>query len=139
MRTLAKVFVTLGVLACGIAATSPAQASAAAVDPAAVCGSGFRVIDSHAFTSSGTALGTIYLSYNAGSGKNCVVTVNKTSTPMWMRASLSVQNGGSDSDSGVFRYYAGPVTLSAADKCVRWGGTWDEAPYTWTSGWSHCG
>ncbi|MEV6863780.1 hypothetical protein AB0M44_22575 [Streptosporangium subroseum] len=98
-----------------------------------------RLLTQRSDGTSGTALATIYLSYNASSGKNCVVTVNKTSSSRWMRASLSVQGGSTASDSGTFHSYAGPVILSAIDRCVKWGGTWDESPFTWTSGWSHCG
>lgn len=139
MRTIAKTLLAAGVLACGLASALPAQASTAAVDPAGVCGSGFHVIDSHPFKSGSTKLATIYLSYNSGTGKNCVVTVNDTAFTRWMRATLTVQGGATKSDSGEFKYYAGPVILSAVDACVKWGGAWDESPYVWSSGWSHCG
>ncbi|NRQ35596.1 hypothetical protein HII36_27735 [Nonomuraea sp. NN258] len=141
MRKTAKLLLTAGVIACGLAGTTPAQAATAAnpYDPAAVCGSGFRVIDSHPFTSGGTKLATVYLSYKGSTGENCVVTLNHTVSTIWMRATLSVQGGATRSDAKEYRYYAGPVKLRAAGKCVKWGGTWDEAPFSWTSGWSHCG
>ncbi|MFI7466344.1 spore-associated protein A [Nonomuraea sp. NPDC049646] len=139
MRKITKTLFAAGVLACGLASALPAQAAVAAVDPVGVCGSGFRVIDSHPFKSGSTALGTIYLSYNSGTGKNCVVTVNKTPYTRWMRATLTVQGGATKTDAGEFKSYAGPVILSAVDTCVKWGGAWDESPYVWTSGWSHCG
>ncbi|MEU7852292.1 protein kinase [Nonomuraea sp. NPDC049141] len=98
----------------------------------AVCGSGYRVIDSHALGSSAT----IYLLY--GNGKNCVVTMSKLVYPgkVSMNATLQVQNGGSGGNPGKFTAYAGPVRVAAVKKCVIWGGSWGTA--SWKSGWSHC-
>ncbi|NUR90361.1 MAG: hypothetical protein HOY71_40320, partial [Nonomuraea sp.] len=101
---------------------------------AAVCGSGYKVIDSHSL--SGKA--TIYLLYY--SGKNCVVTMSRYVYPgkVAMNATLKVQkSGATGSDPGSFTAYAGPVRLAAAKTCVQWGGKW--GTYSWTSGWSHCG
>ena len=98
----------------------------------AVCGSGFKVIDSHAL--GGNA--TIYLLY--GNGKNCVVTMSKLVYPgkVSMNATLQVQNGGSGGNPGKFTAYAGPVRVAAVKKCVIWGGSWGTT--SWKSGWSHC-
>lgn len=98
----------------------------------AVCGSGFKVIDSHAL--GGNA--TIYLLY--GNGKNCVVTMSKLVYPgkVSMNATLQVQNGGSGGNPGKFTAYSGPVRVAAVKKCVIWGGSWGTT--SWKSGWSHC-
>ncbi|WP_221762174.1 serine/threonine-protein kinase [Nonomuraea sp. WAC 01424] len=98
------------------------------------CGSGFKVIDQHALGSSAT----IYLLYNTGAGKNCVVTMSKLVYPnkVSMNATLQVQGGASGSNPGKFTAYAGPVRLAAVKKCVIWGGSWNSL--SWKSGWSHC-
>ncbi len=100
----------------------------------AVCGSGYRVIDSHSF---GQA--TTYLLYSSAAGKNCVVTLSKYVMPdrIRMSAVLQVKGGGSSADTGSFTVYAGPVRLSAVKQCVIWGGGYGSA--NWRSGWSHCG
>ncbi|GAA2863694.1 hypothetical protein GCM10010517_22790 [Streptosporangium fragile] len=100
-----------------------------------VCGSGYKVVNSHALGS----VATIYLLYNSGAGKNCVVTMSKYVIPgrISMNAILQVQGGASGSNPGNFTSYAGPVRLSAARKCVIWGGS--HGSLSWKSGWSHCG
>ncbi|MEO3803392.1 protein kinase [Nonomuraea sp. B1E8] len=101
---------------------------------AKVCGSGYKVIDSHALGSSAT----IHLAYNAKSGKNCVVTMSRMVWPgkVQMNALLQVKEGGKASNPGRFSAYAGPVRLAAKKKCVIWGGSWGSQ--SWKSGWSHC-
>ncbi|MFD0472251.1 hypothetical protein ACFQ0B_31095 [Nonomuraea thailandensis] len=102
--------------------------------PTAVCGAGYKVVDSRALGSNAT----IYLLYNSSAGKNCVVTMSRLVFPkkMQMSATLQVKGGSSGNNSGSFTAYAGPVRLPAAKKCVIWGGSWSS--YTWKSGWSHC-
>ncbi|GHF39054.1 sialidase-1 [Amycolatopsis bartoniae] len=102
---------------------------------APACGAGYSVIDQQAL---GTA-GTVYLSYNASTGKNCVSTMKKTSvgTPSATSAFLQVEDGTRVTDSGNFSYYAGPVTAGAAGKCVQWGGSAGTNSYT--SPMEHCG
>ncbi|KAB8181995.1 N-acetylmuramoyl-L-alanine amidase [Microbispora catharanthi] len=103
--------------------------------PEQVCGSGYSVIDSAAL---GTA-GTVYLLYNSGNGNNCVVTLKKTSlgTATATSAYLEVQGRSRVTDSGDYGYYAGPVSASAADKCVKWGGKAGSSSYD--SPFEHCG
>lgn len=109
--------------------------SANPYQPTTVCGSGYKVIDKHAL---GT-LGTIYLLYKSTTKANCVVTMKQTKlgskTPV--AATLQVKGGTKASNSGNFGYYAGPVTRTAAAKCVQWGGKVDST--TWTSAYGHCG
>lgn len=103
--------------------------------PQEVCGSGYSVIDSAALGSSGTT----YLLYNSGNGNNCVATLKSVSvgTPSAVSAFLEVQGGARTTDSGSFEYYAGPVSKSAAGKCVKWGGSVGSSSYT--SAFEHCG
>lgn len=103
--------------------------------PQEICGSGYSVIDSAAVGSGGTA----YLLYNSGNGYNCVTTVKSTSigTASSVSAFLEVQGGTRTTDSGSYAYYAGPVRKSAANTCVRWGGSVGSATYT--SPFEHCG
>ncbi|GAA2786886.1 M23 family metallopeptidase [Nonomuraea dietziae] len=100
-----------------------------------VCGSGYKVVDSAAL---GTA-GTVYLLYSAGSGKNCVATIKKTSLGKATATSayLEVQGKSRVTDSGNFAYFAGPVQASAPGKCVKWGGKAGSDVYN--SPFEHCG
>ncbi|WP_344922588.1 protein kinase domain-containing protein [Streptosporangium oxazolinicum] len=100
-----------------------------------VCGSGYKVVDSRALGSAAT----VYLLYNTGEGKNCVVTMSRYVFPskIAMNAILQVKGGSSGSNPGNFTVYAGPVRLPAAKKCVIWGGS--HGSLSWKSGWSHCG
>ncbi|MEQ4722788.1 protein kinase [Nonomuraea sp. B19D2] len=100
----------------------------------ALCGAGYKVIDSHALGPTAT----IYLLYNTGAGKNCVVTMSRMIYPekVQMNAILQVKGGSSASAPVKVPANAGPVRLPAKQKCVIWGGSWAEK--SWKSGWSHC-
>jgi murein DD-endopeptidase MepM/ murein hydrolase activator NlpD len=102
--------------------------------PQEVCGSGYSVIDSQAVTG-----GRVYLLYNSGNGYNCVTTIKSTSigTNSAVSASLQVEGGTMTTDSGSFAYYAGPIRKSAANDCVKWGGSVGSSSYM--SGFEHCG
>ncbi|MER6944346.1 N-acetylmuramoyl-L-alanine amidase [Nonomuraea sp. NPDC000554] len=100
-----------------------------------VCGSGFKVIDSQALGTAGTA----YLLFNSASGSNCATTLklNSLGTATATSTFLEVQGSARKTDSGNFTYYAGPVTASASGKCVKWGGKAGSATYE--SPFEHCG
>jgi predicted Ser/Thr protein kinase len=101
--------------------------------PQRLCGSGYRVIETH-----GLGEARAYLLYNAKAGTNCVVTmVPRSSGKVFLSASLVVKGGSRESRSGSFPFYAGPIRLPARGKCVMWGGASKTA--RWTSAWSHCG
>ncbi|MDA1359343.1 M23 family metallopeptidase [Glycomyces luteolus] len=102
--------------------------------PQEVCGSGYTVIDSQAVTG-----GRVYLLYNSGNGYNCVTTIKSTSigTASAVSASLQVEGGTMTTDSGSYAYYAGPIRKSAANSCVKWGGSVGSSTYL--SGFEHCG
>ncbi|MFG1703411.1 protein kinase [Nonomuraea sp. M3C6] len=100
-----------------------------------VCGGGFSVQRQSSFSG-----GTTYQLWNNGTGQNCVVTIKSgtdvgKATPM--SATLEVQGGGSQTDSGNFEYYAGPVKLSAKGKCVRYSGS--SGSGSTSAGWGNCG
>jgi sialidase-1 len=105
---------------------------------APACGGGYGVIDS-APLGTGGAAGTVYLSYNAANGQNCVSTMKNASagTATATSAYLEVKGSTRQTDSGSFSYFAGPVKATAADKCVKWGGSAGGQAYD--SGFEHCG
>nr|WP_242613795.1 M23 family metallopeptidase [Herbihabitans rhizosphaerae] len=112
---------------CGGGSTNP-------YTPQEVCGSGFSVIDEAALGDAGRA----YLLYNGSSGTNCVATIKSKSigSESAVSAFLEVQGGARTTDSGSFKYYAGPVRKAAERKCVKWGGSAGSASYT--SPFEHC-
>ncbi|WP_439379393.1 sialidase family protein [Amycolatopsis lexingtonensis] len=101
---------------------------------APACGLGYGVIDSAPLGTAGTA----YLSYNSATGKNCVSAMKSTSAGKATQTSayLEVQGSTRVTDSGAFSYFAGPVSATAADKCVKWGGAADGQAYN--SEFEHC-
>lgn len=116
----------------GLVGTATPSFAASAAD---ICGSGYSVIESHAIPNHSSV--TAYLLYNSGSGRNCAVTLRSSSgTAQTMVAWLEVMGGSRVTDSGSYTYYAGPVSLQAAGKCVRYGGTYTDDSYT--SSWGHC-
>ncbi|SDY44615.1 sialidase-1 [Amycolatopsis xylanica] len=102
---------------------------------APACGSGYGVIDSAPL---GTE-GTVYLSYNAANGNNCVSTMKKANagTPTATSAYLEVAGSARNTDAGSFSYFAGPVKAPAGNKCVKWGGSAGGVKYDSPS--EHCG
>ncbi|MFC4015642.1 serine/threonine protein kinase [Nonomuraea purpurea] len=102
--------------------------------PTQVCGSGFSVQRSQSF-----AGGVTYQLWNNGTSQNCVVTMKTAdvgkNTPV--SATLEVQGGGQQTDSGNFEYYAGPVKLTAKGKCVRFSGSAGSG--STSAGWANCG
>ncbi|MEU7636175.1 MULTISPECIES: spore-associated protein A [unclassified Streptomyces] len=99
-------------------------ASAAPVRSAAyngACGSGYGVVNSAPVSGKGT----VYLTYSAKTGKNCVVTVrNSPGKAVFIHAELGPSDHSSAPvfDSGKYTAYAGPVYLAAKGRCVDWGG-----------------
>lgn len=119
-----------------LVAPAAAQGARAPYSPERVCGAGYKQVDR---TSLGKT-GTTYLLYNAGNGHNCVVTIKassigtKTSTGAYLQVAGQAR---ATVDSGKFKYYAGPVRLPAAGKCVKWGGWHGATRRDVPSG--HCG
>ncbi len=104
----------------GLAGTASAAPRAGGAYNGA-CGSGYRVVNSAPVSGKGT----VYLTYSAKTGKNCVVTVrNAPGKPVFVRAELGPSDHSSAPvfDSGKYTAYAGPVHLAAKGRCVDWGG-----------------
>ncbi|WP_174551865.1 spore-associated protein A [Herbidospora mongoliensis] len=86
------------------------------------CGSGYNLVNLRDFPD---MRGTIYLTYNASTGKNCVVTIRENPGGATLMEAYIRRTGTTTwiKDRGNFTTYAGPVYLSAAGSCVDWGGT----------------
>lgn len=111
-------------LAAGSTAFLASPASAAAnTTPQKVCGSGYKTVNSAAVGS----LGTVYLTYNAGNGRNCVATIRSTpGKALDMSTWIYVPDTDlGDSDAGSYTSYAGPATVYGKGHCVDWGGNID--------------
>jgi hypothetical protein len=113
--------------------------ASAASSPYEACGGGsYRVIDHHDLG----AVATIYLLYNGST--DCVVTWKKApyaGSAAFTRALVHKKGAIDDVEdySDSYRYYAGPVKVSAPGVCIEWGGEVDPGDLFWNSGWSHCG
>lgn len=144
-------------------ATATAAAKKNPYTATEVCGAGYRVIDRHKLVDSnwGRHLADVVLTYNARTGKNCAVTLKR------YRVGLNADRGVSDfltvtlatrplndanvnGDGDNYKYFAGPVYVSARGKCVQWSGSASLlVPANWTprgyfnsaykSRWEHCG
>lgn len=103
-------------LAPAAVAAEPEAAAAAAAKYNGACGGGYSVVNS--------AQGTVFLTYNSATGKNCVVTVRaKPGKAVHMTASLGFASPTTTvTDTGYYTTYAGPVHLDARGLCVTWRG-----------------
>lgn len=132
-RTLTALGMTAAAVATG-AVVNAAPAFAALYG--GQCGSGYNMVN---LIDLPDLRGTVYLTYNASTGKNCVVTIReKAGTATLMEA--FIRKTGTTTwikDSGNFTTYAGPKYLSAAGSCVDWGGTIGTATKTRTG--TNCG
>ncbi|MFF7953259.1 spore-associated protein [Streptomyces griseorubiginosus] len=91
-----------------------------------VCGAGYTVVDSSPV---GTA-GTVYLTYNPSTWKDCVVTVRaRTGTAVTMLAAVTdAQDVDPEFDEGSYKTYAGPVYIGHPGHCVSyWGRISDQS------------
>ncbi|MCG5219516.1 hypothetical protein [Streptosporangium sp. KLBMP 9127] len=125
IKTATKVAIA-ATLAAGALMANPAHAVAAAYTPEGVCGAGFsKVKDGTRAVKSGKDLyGHVYLLYNRRTGYNCA-TLIKTAfrrTATTTSVTLQVEGQKPKSDTGRFKYYAGPVKLKADGDCVRYSG-----------------
>ncbi|NUS74015.1 MAG: hypothetical protein HOQ05_11480 [Corynebacteriales bacterium] len=111
--------------------TQPVQAASYAYSPSGVCGSSYSVISSHAlkgYTSPGYEVhfATTYLLYSASTKKNCAVTIKTTvwdNDNDWIRVGLQESGELMRTDSGGYRYYAGPLYVYAPGNEVRYSGS----------------
>lgn len=139
MRKLTT-FATAGAIALTSIVGLAGNASAAGqnVPYNGACGSGYSVVN---WGNMQYGLGTVYLTYNGSTGKNCVVAI-QTEQKYETKMTAKVRRTGSSSwitDTGYYRYYAGPVYVSAAGSCVDWyGSTLDGGAYFSASA-TNCG
>ncbi|MZD03597.1 spore-associated protein [Streptomyces sp. SID5785] len=111
----------LGALAVGGTTVLASPASAAPnTTPQKVCGSSYKTVNSAPTGSRGT----VYLTYNASNGKNCVVTIRSTpGTKTDMSAWIYVADTDEGAqDYGTYTSYAGPAYVYGKAHCVDWGG-----------------
>lgn len=102
-------------------------ANAVAYSMAQVCGSNYALRYTYNVqhkNADGTydQLGVIFLGYNSGNGYNCAYTEKFTSEGTATHVGVKLRaEGDSDwiSNSGSFKYYAGPVYRYALDRCVQ--------------------
>ncbi|WP_433467477.1 hypothetical protein [Spirillospora sp. CA-128828] len=125
---------------------SPANAAAAYSVPG-VCGSSYREVRSIAlsgYDKSADGWGTVAyvkIGYNPSNGKNCAFTQKSTTNNSYGKLSdvsvklRELRYGDTSYDvNGPYRYYAGPVYVSARDTCIDvwgwedWAGSYDFGP-----------
>ncbi|MFF4409280.1 spore-associated protein A [Streptomyces sp. NPDC001262] len=89
------------------------------------CGTGYKQVNQIPIPDRGTVI----LTYNAATGRNCVVTKRNSSTGsrLWVGSWLQRDNDlkSKQEQYGFYTSYAGPVYLDARGKCVDWGGEID--------------
>ncbi|MFR9731815.1 spore-associated protein A [Saccharopolyspora sp. MS10] len=109
-----------GLVACAVTGgvllgAAPAQAASYN----GVCGSGYAVVNQKNIGN----LGTVFLTYNASKGMNCVVTVrNSPGSAVRMAAAIAREDDAAwyAIDDDYYTTYAGPVYRAAAGRCVTW-------------------
>ncbi|WP_030756795.1 hypothetical protein [Streptomyces sp. NRRL F-5135] len=114
----------LTALAVGVTTAFGTTASAAPnVTPQGVCGKAYKTVNSAPVGS----LGTVYLTYNSSTGKNCVATIRANpGAAKHMSASIYVPDTEEwAGDDGNYTSYAGPVSVYGKGHCVSWGGSID--------------
>ncbi|MFD8995477.1 spore-associated protein A [Streptomyces abikoensis] len=113
--------VTAVVAGTGTAVAAPAPAAAYNQE----CGAGYKQVNQLPIPDRGT----VFLAYNAATGKNCVVTKRNASTgsPLWVGSWIqrNTELKSKQEQYGFFTSYSGPVHLDAKGKCVDWGGEID--------------
>lgn len=125
----------------GSTSTAPPAPRPNRYTPQQVCGSGYRVQESHRLFLRGARVATIYLMYNGD--LHCVATLRSDSGAGKVRHSIraSVQRQGGQ---GITRisgdlWYAGPARVRSGVHCVRYGGAFtDDGTAGWTSPYGHC-
>ncbi|MFF1452109.1 spore-associated protein [Streptomyces sp. NPDC058274] len=138
MRFTRSVLGATAVAALSLGATTALAGTASAAPnttPQKVCGSSYKTVNSAPIGSRGT----VYLTYNASNGKNCVTTIRNTpGTAVDMSAWIYVADTDQgDEDYGTYTSFAGPTYVYGKGHCVDWGGSIGNV-YVQISG-SNCG
>ncbi|TDD06155.1 spore-associated protein A [Nonomuraea deserti] len=138
MRTRGKL-ATL--LASATLASTALVAGAAPVSATGPCGSSYSRVGAYAVPESGTRKGTLEVYYNSSTGKNCALMYgygSTANTTTWKSVRIQrSDNTGLDQDGGNYKYYAGPVYVSAPGQCIDVEGSVGQAGVSY---WDvHCG
>jgi hypothetical protein len=149
MRNIGRALTVAGTAMAIVAGT--ATAASAASDPVSVCGSGYYIQERKPLVrdSLSEADAVVYLLYNSSSGYNCVVTIHQNRTDgvsMDTMAGIRVSGGTWKTDRQEYKYYAGPVRVRAAGKCVQFKGGIEHYSASGSTHWAeyvsafgHCG
>ncbi|WP_327085523.1 hypothetical protein OIE66_24580 [Nonomuraea sp. NBC_01738] len=136
---------TLAASALTLLATASLTAIPTAANADVYCGAGYNIVHQSKVYNYTKVWGTVYLTYNNSTGKNCVTVVksNYVGTPTWTNVSLTVQGGSGYGLSETVKYYGGPVYASAQGSCVKYSAS-IEAPsgaraVGGRSTWGNCG
>lgn len=137
-RVLALTAAAFGMV---LAGSGVAHAATPAEKAVAACGSSYYVQRSHTM-----GLGqnvTVYQLYSSSTGNNCVVTVKHEragahdGTATGLGAGIQAEGGPWKKDDGDYKYYAGPVYVSAPGKCVRFWAHYEEIGASTIRDWYH--
>lgn len=106
-----------------VAATTTLVAGAAPAGAAGPCGSSYTRVGVYAVSrGDGTRTGTLEVYYSSTTKKNCALTYGYgayANTVSWKSVTISRGDGsGKDPNAGDFKYYAGPVYVSAPGQCI---------------------
>ncbi|MBK3574324.1 spore-associated protein [Streptomyces sp. MBT65] len=137
MRFSHSVLAGAAIAALTVGATTVLAGSASAAPNTTaqkVCGSNYKTVNSAPV---GTQ-GTVYLTYNASNGKNCVATIRTNpgaarDMGAWIYVSDTDEYA---QDEGAYTSYAGPGYVQGKAHCVDWGGHIDNV-YVYVTG-SNC-
>ncbi|MFR9725193.1 hypothetical protein ACL02R_17770 [Streptomyces sp. MS19] len=159
MRRLVAVLATVAAAA-ALTGTAAPGASAGGASAAAEYGCNGSLINTYPVrTPAGAVWGNIRLYYDGSTGRNCAVNVKTAAGGSGTRGWTSVnlyrcasstpgrpcrwQDETYDGDGGPYAYYAGPVSIPAAGKCIRVTGFVGTAPSNASGGSGtngvHCG
>ncbi|MEO3869764.1 hypothetical protein ABGB18_13130 [Nonomuraea sp. B12E4] len=119
MRIRSKLAAVVGVMV----GSTWLVASAVPASAAGPCGSGYTRIGVYNIPATGTKKGTLEVYYNSGSGKNCALAYGSganygTTTYKAVGIALPTSDGWADYEADDFKYYAGPVYVTAKGKCI---------------------
>jgi hypothetical protein len=114
---------TLAILASTVMISAGLVAVATPAGASGPCGSGYSRVGTYAIPKTGKRTGTLQIYYNSGSGKNCALAYGYGATygkNTYKMAAISVSGGSRwiGYESGTYKYYAGPVYVSARHKCI---------------------
>lgn len=111
-----------------LAASTTLVVGAAPASAAGPCGSSYSRVGVYPISrGDGTRTGTLEVYYSSSARKNCALTYGYgpyANTTSWKRVTISRGDGsGEDTNAGQFKYYAGPVYVSAPGQCIDVAGT----------------